>query len=88
MEDKGRAQREITVSTEVLLEKTFQTLIDTGSSASIMINKTARYLQQEVRKIKKLNITEWSTEAGNFQTAAIITTEHLILPQFTTKRTF
>ena len=80
MEDENSIQKDIFLSTVLYgtrtNNKTFGTLINTGSSASLMSNDVANHLQQvQLGKIKKSNEMEWSTQVCNFQTTAIITPE-------------
>ena len=94
IEEKSTKQTSDTMSAELLLgtkvsNQTYRTLLDTGSSASIISHEVAKQLQkEELGKIKKTLATKWSTQTGRFVTIAKITAKALTLPQFTTKRTF
>ena len=79
---------ELLIGTKVS-NQTYRTLLDTGSSASIISHEVAKQFQWEgLGEIKKTTTTEWSTQTGKFTTIAKISTKLLTLPQFTTKRTF
>ena len=79
-------KKKIPLTTKILLGNvnnncTYCTLLDTGTSASIISHQASKHLQaNNLGHIKKNQNIQWKTQAGRFYSNATLEVEGLILP--------